>query len=135
VEPETLLRSEGNDPARIVATLNDKGAQALRKPVEAVPPNALSADAPWLVVTVEGASGEYRAGDQVWLRQYPAAEASRHLNRDVLVPRGEGQFAFGRLIEAEAEAVALLPPASGQGRIAVEHPAWVAVAETLVRKL
>lgn len=135
VEPETLLRSEGNEPARIVATLGDKGAQPLRKPVEAVLPNALSADAPWLVITVEASSGEYRVGDQVWLRQHSLQDAAHYLDRDVLVPRPGGHFAFGRLIDASGGTVALLPPASGQARIAVEHPAWVAVAETLVRKL
>ena len=32
VEPETLLRSEGAEPARLVATLGTKGAEALKKP-------------------------------------------------------------------------------------------------------
>jgi len=135
VEPETLLRSETIEPARIVASLGDKGAQPLRSPVEAVLPNALSADAPWLVVNVDASHGEYRAGDQVWLRQYPPQEATRLMNRDVLAPRPGGLFAFGRLIEGNGDAIVLLPPASGQDRVAVEHPAWLAVAEMLVRKL
>ncbi|HUD30049.1 MAG TPA: helix-turn-helix transcriptional regulator [Novosphingobium sp.] len=135
VEPETLLRSEGNQPSMLVATLGDKGAEALRKPIEAVLPSALSADAPWVVLSVEVTAGEYRSGDQVWLRQHPPEDAPRLLNRDVLSPRGAGHFAFGRLIESEGGTVALLPPASGQDRITVEQPAWLAVAEMLVRKL
>ncbi|WP_404481763.1 helix-turn-helix transcriptional regulator [Novosphingobium sp. BL-52-GroH] len=135
VEPETLLRSETIQPARIVAALGRKGAEPMRTPIEAVLPNALSADVPWLVLAVEASVGEYRTGDQVWLRQHPFAEVSNLLNRDVLAPLPGGAFAFGRLIEAGGDTVALLPPASGQDRIAVEHPAWVAVAETLVRKL
>jgi transcriptional regulator with XRE-family HTH domain len=135
VEPETLLRSEASEPARIVAALGRKGAEALRTPIEAVLPNALSADSPWLVLAVEVSHGEYRSGDQVWLRQHLSSDAARHLNRDVLAPQADGGFAFGRLIEATAETVVLLPPTSGQDRITVEHPAWLAVAESLIRKL
>ncbi|MCT2400401.1 helix-turn-helix domain-containing protein [Novosphingobium mangrovi (ex Huang et al. 2023)] len=135
VEPELLLRSEASEPPRIVAMLGEQGADAIRAPIEAVLPNALSADAPWLVLAVETACGEYRAGDQVWLRQHPPEEAGKLMNRDVLAPRPGGRFAFGRLIDRDGERVALLPPSSGQRQVIVEHPAWLAVAEMLVRKL
>ncbi|MYL97188.1 helix-turn-helix domain-containing protein [Novosphingobium sp. FGD1] len=135
VEPETLLRSEGNEPPMLVATLGEKGPEALRKPIEAVAPNALSAEMPWVVLAVDAATGEYRSGDQVWLRQHGPQDGSALLNRDILAPRGGGHFAFGRLIEASDEAIVILPPASGQARVTVEQPAWLAVAEMLVRKL
>lgn len=135
VEPETLLRSEGTEPARLVATLGAKGAEALRKPIDAVPPNALSADAPWLVVAVEAATGDYREGDQLWLRQHAPEEAATLIGRDVLAPVPGGRFAFGRLMETGADSVILLPPATGKDQVSVESPAWLAVAETLVRKL
>lgn len=135
VEPETLLRSEGAEPARLVATLGTKGAEALKKPVDAVLPNDLSADAPWVVVSVDAAVGEYREGDQLWLRQHRPEEATDLLNRDVLAPMQGGRFAFGRLTEGSAQAVTLLPPAAGKSPVAVEQPAWLAVAEMLVRKL
>lgn len=135
VEPETLLRSEGAEPARLVATLGTKGAEALRKPIDAVLPNDLSADAPWLVVSVDTAVGAYREGDQLWLRQHTPDEASTLLNRDVLAPLPGGRFAFGRLTEGSAESVTLLPPATGKSPVTVEQPAWLAVAEMLVRKL
>lgn len=136
VEPETLLRSEStNEPPRIVAVLADQGAEAPRRELEAVPPYTLSAETPWLVMVVEASSGEYRAGDQVWLQQRQPEDAAKVMNRDVLVPRSGGRFAFGRLIGCEGNSVTLLPPASGQKQISVEQPAWVAVAEMLVRKL
>ena len=135
VEPETLLRSEGIEPPRIVATLGDQGAEAPRRELEAVPPYALATDVPWLVLVVETSSGEYRAGDQVWLRQHDAKDASKLMNRDVLAPRPGGHFAFGRMIDCEGDGIALLPPASGQRQIAVERPEWIAVAEMLVRKI
>lgn len=135
VEPETLLRSEAVEPARVVALLGEHGAEAVRNPIEAVPPTALSSDAPWLVLAVEASSGEFRTGDQVWLRRHGPDEASKLMNRDVLVPRPGGRFAFGRLFDRQGDRIALLPPASGQRQIVVEHPPWIAVAEMLVRKL
>lgn len=135
VEPETLLRSEAVEPARIVAVLGESGAEAARTPVEAVPPTALANDTPWLVLSVEASSGEFRAGDQVWLRQHSPADAGKLMNRDVLVPRPGGRFAFGRLFDRQGDRIALLPPVSGLRQIVVEHPPWIAVAEMLVRKL
>ncbi|SFF84388.1 Helix-turn-helix [Novosphingobium sp. CF614] len=135
VEPELLLRSEGGEPPRIVAVLGEQGAEAARGDIEPVLPSALSTGAPWLVLVVEASCGEYRAGDQVWLRQYPPEDAARLVNRDVFAPRPAGRFAFGRLLDQEEGQIVLLPPASGQRRIAVEHPPWLAVAEMLVRKL
>lgn len=135
VEPETLLRSEGVEPPRIVAVLGDQGAEAPRRELEAVPPYALSTDVPWLVLVVEASCGEYRAGDQVWTQQHQPEDAGKLMNRDVLAPRPGGRFAFGRLIDVQGDRIVVLPPASGQRQITVEHPAWVAVAEMLVRKV
>lgn len=135
VEPELLLRSEASEPARIVAVLGANGAEPARKSLEAVMPSDLAGDAPWLVLAVEASCGEYRAGDQVWLRQHQPEDAPKLMNRDVLAPAPSGGFAFGRLVDAEGKGVALLPPLSGQRQVVVEHPAWLAVAEMLVRKL
>lgn len=135
VEPELLLRSEGSEPARIVAVLEKSGAEAARRPIEAVLPSDLAGTAPWVILAVEASCGDYRAGDQVWLRQHSPQDAPKLMNRDVLAPQEGGHFAFGRLIECEGERVVLLPPVSGQRQLVVEHPAWVAVSEMLVRKL
>lgn len=139
VEPELLLRSEGSQPALIVAVLGTNGPEATRSPREAVSPSDLTGDAPWTVMAVDLSCGEYRAGDQVWLRQHGPEDASKLMNRDVLVPRPGGRFAFGRLIDSEGSGaetrVSLLPPLSGQRQVTVEQPAWIAVAEMLVRKL
>lgn len=135
VAPELLLRSEASEPPRIVAVLGDQGAEAARDSIEPVLPSSLDTGAPWLVLVVEASCGEYRTGDQVWLRQHPPEDAARLMNRDVLAPRPGGRFAFGRLIDRDEDRIALLPPASGQRQQVVEHPAWLAVAEMLVRKL
>lgn len=139
VEPELLLRSEASEPARIVAVLSHDGAEAARKPIEAVMPSELTGDAPWVVMAVEMSCGEYRAGDQVWLRQHPLEDAGQLMNRDVLAPAPGGRFAFGRLTGSSAAenltSVSLTPPLGGRPSITVERPAWLAAAEVLVRKL
>ncbi|MFC0686955.1 helix-turn-helix domain-containing protein [Novosphingobium clariflavum] len=135
VAPELLLRSESREPAMIVAVLTEDGVEAPHMQREAVLPSELAAEAPWLVLEVESSAGDYRAGDQVWLRQHPPAHAARLLNRDVLVPRPAGRFAFGRLIGCEEGGIVLSPPATGRQQARVEHPQWLAVAEMLVRKL
>ena len=52
-----------------------------------------------------------------------------------LEPRSGGRFAFGRLIDRQGTLVGLLPPGAGQRQVVIDKPAWLAVAEMLVRKL
>ena len=61
--------------------------------------------------------------------------SARAINRDVLVPRKGGRFAFGRLIDRQGSMVGLLPPGHGEKQQVVDNPAWIAVAEMLVRRL
>jgi hypothetical protein len=96
-------------------------------------PDALLGREGLLALTVEASAGDWRAGDQVWLRRLEAAEIGRGLNRDVLAPRPGGRFAFGRMIDHRDGRVALLPPGPGQRQLVIDRPAWVAVAEVLVR--
>ncbi|MCL4673569.1 MAG: XRE family transcriptional regulator, partial [Sphingomonadaceae bacterium] len=62
-------------------------------------------------------------------------DATRAINRDVLVPRRGGRFAFGRLIDRQGTLVGILPAGQGQKQQVVDDPAWIAVAEMLVRPL
>jgi transcriptional regulator with XRE-family HTH domain len=135
VEPELLLRSDAAEPARIVAALTAGGAEPARDALEAVSPMPHADGESYVVMTVEASCGEYRAGDQLWLRRHALEDASRLVNRDVLVPRTGGRFAFGRLFDAQGARLGLLPPASGQRQVIVDSPEWVAAAEMLVRRL
>lgn len=135
VEPELLLRSENTAEPRLTAVLTNAGVNAPRADADALLPTALTGDGGLRVLAVETACGEYRAGDQVWLRECPLDRADRALNHDVLVPLTSGAFAFGRLIDQSAGQVTVLPHGSGQKQISIEEPAWLAVAEMLVRKL
>ncbi|MEP3050049.1 MAG: helix-turn-helix transcriptional regulator [Erythrobacter sp.] len=138
VDPETLVRSEETPHAQIVAELEAHGPEALQAPREALLPTDLAANpdkSPMLVLSVTASIGEYRPGDLLWLRQLKPSQAHEAINRDVLVPRPGGRFAFGRLIDRKESLVGVLPPGSGQKQQVVDNPPWIAVAAMLVRQL
>ena len=135
VDPEMLVRGEREPHPQIVARLTDGGAEALVVPRDAILPTELDSAAPLVCLAVEAGAGEYRAGDQIWMRLLPPEDALKMINRDVLVPRKGGRFAFGRLIDRQGSLVGLLPPGTGQRQIVIDSPPWLAVAEMLVRKL
>jgi transcriptional regulator with XRE-family HTH domain len=135
VEPELLLRGEDSEQPRLIARLTAAGADALAKPRDAILPTALGGNDPLVALEIEASAGEYRAGDQLWLRQTQPEHFARLLNRDVLAPRPGGRFAFGRMIDRDDARVAILPPGPGTKQVIVENPPWLAAAEMLVRKL
>lgn len=135
VEPGLLVRGEDSPHPQQVARLTDSGAEALATPRDAILPTALGGDGIVVALAIEASAGEYRAGDQLWLRQIDKADWPRHLNRDVLVPRSGGRFAFGRLIDRDGSRIAVMPPGPGHRQVIVDNPAWLAVAEMLVRRL
>ena len=140
VESELLVRGEVAAQPQLIARLGDQGAEALAAPRDAILPSALGGAnglgaGPLVAMAVEASAGEYRAGDQLWLRQYRPDGFARLLNRDVLAPRPGGRFAFGRMIDRLENRIALLPPGPGQRQVIIDNPPWLAVAEMLVRKL
>jgi hypothetical protein len=137
VDPASLMRGEAGERAQIVAELAASGAEALSTPREAVLPSELATgDGPApLVLAVSESVGEYRPGDMLWLQPLDPEDAASAINRDCLVPRPGGRFAFGRLIDRRGTLVGLLPPGSGHKQVVVDNPAWIAVAMMLVRPL
>ena len=135
VDPELLVKGDASAQPQVVARLTEAGAEGLTAPRDAILPVDLGGDAPLVCLAIDAPQGEYRTGDQLWLRQAAPEDAPRLINRDVLVPRSGGRFAFGRLIDRQGTMVGLLPPGAGQRQIVVDNPAWLAVAEMLVRKL
>lgn len=136
VEPQVLVRSEEGAQPKVVARLTEGGAEALPTPRDAILPTQLAEEGPMVALLVEVGGGEYQAGDQLWLRQV-ADEKGWHrlINRDVLAPRPGGRFAFGRLIDRDGRRVAILPTGRGQRQVIIDNPAWLGVAEMLVRRL
>lgn len=135
VDPETLVKGESAAEPQIVARLTESGAETLSTPRDAILPSELHGGEALICLAVEAPQGEYRAGDQLWLRRLSPEEAPKLINRDVLAPRSGGRFAFGRLIDRKGTMVGLLPPGAGQRQIVIDKPGWLAVAEMLVRKL
>ncbi len=135
VDPEMLVRSERSERTAIVATLDESGPRALDAPREALEPGEMGSGEKRMVLQVAASTGAYRAGDEIWLRQLAPEEAARAINRDVLVPRRAGRFAFGRLVDSAPGRLALLPPEPGRKQVIIEDPAWLAVATSLVRPL
>jgi transcriptional regulator with XRE-family HTH domain len=141
VEPASLIRGEASAPAQIIAELAANGAQALTAPREALLPSELAGEdgPPLMVLEVSASIGEYRPGDFIWLRPFdptePNGAINRAMNRDCLVPRPGGRFAFGRLIDRRGTLIGLLPPGAGQKQVVVDNPAWIAAAIMLVRPL
>ncbi|MEM7667137.1 MAG: helix-turn-helix transcriptional regulator [Pseudomonadota bacterium] len=138
IDPETLVRSEGGVTPEVVAELGASGVDAFESPREALLPTELAAqgdEAPLLAISVGESVGEFRPGDTLWMRQLNPDQAGEAINRDCLVPRPGGRFAFGRLIDRKGTLVGLLPPGSGQKQQVVDNPPWIAVATMLVRPL
>lgn len=137
VDPESLVRSEETAPAQVVAELGAQGAEPLAAPREAVLPTDLAAakGETLAVLEVTASTGEYRPGDRLWLHRIAPEDAGQAINRDCLVPRPGGRFAFGRLIDRRDAKVGLLPPGAGQKQLVVDNPPWIGLAVMLVREL
>ena len=82
---------------------------------------------------VEVAQGDYRAGDSVWLVKLEPPSFSTALNRDILVPRPAGRFAFGRLVGVDGKKLQLLPLEPGARQLVVADAAWIGVVRALMR--
>ncbi|MBX7482993.1 helix-turn-helix domain-containing protein [Qipengyuania qiaonensis] len=135
VDPEMLVRSEKAGHPQVVATLVKDGAEALAATRDAIPSTDLAGDGVLMVLDIDYPHGEYRPGDQLWLRQLDPDQAGRAINRDVLVPRKGGRFVFGRLIDRQGDLLGILPPGQGQKQDVIKDAPWIAVAEMLVRTL
>ena len=135
VDPQMLVKGDAAATPQVIAVLTEHGAEPLTRPRDAILPTELNDGEGLVCLTIESPQGEYRSGDQLWMRQIRPEEAGSAVNRDVLAPRSGGRFAFGRLIDRQGSLVGLLPPGSGQRQIVIDKPQWLAVAEMLVRRL
>lgn len=116
----------------VAARLGPAGAHAPTAAANAAAP----APTPGMIaVRVDGGVGDYRAGDELWCETVAPAEFGRALNRDVLVPRAAGRFAFGRLIGRDGARLQLLPPGPGARQQVISDAPWLGLATTLIRAL
>ena len=127
-----LVRLPADTQISITALLGPDGARA---PTRVEPAESARPTEDMMALRVTGSIGDYRAGDEVWLKPVEQGRYTAALNRDVLVPRPAGRFLFARLIDVDGDRLNLLPPGPGQRQQVVVKPAWVAVAQRLIRPL
>lgn len=116
----------------VAALVNSEGAHAPASPRTSVVPSPLAG---MVAVLINSSVGDYRHGDILWCARLAPDEFGAALNKDVLVPRPAGRFVFGRLIGRDGDKLHLLPPMSGARQQVITDPAWLAVAQRLMRPL
>lgn len=136
VEPSELVTLPERADVPVAAVLRNDGVVAPHRAAVLLPP----APSPAMIgLKIETAQGDYRAGDQLWLERLDPAAFAQALNRDVLVPRPAGRFAFGRLAatapDKDGARVQLLPLTPGARQQVIADAPWIAVARVLVREL
>jgi transcriptional regulator with XRE-family HTH domain len=116
----------------VAAVLGPDGAVAPKRATALLPPMP---DGDMVGMLVEMAQGEYRGGDSVWLAKLEPKAFASALNRDILVPRPAGRFAFGRLVGVDGKKLQLLPLEPGARQLVIADAAWIGVVRALMRAL
>lgn len=132
VEAAELVTHPDRPDIPVAAILAADGAAAPAKPRTLLPPRPAGS---MVAVQVAAAQGDYRAGDAIWCERLGPGDFARARNRDVLVPRPAGRFAFGRLVDLDGQRLALLPLTPGARQTIIAEAPWLALATTLVRAL
>jgi len=125
-----LVKLPDRTDIAVAAVLDAGGAHAPTHAQNVAPP----LPAPGAIAVIVTASiGDYRAGDELWCEPLGADGFGGALNRDVLVPRPAGRFAFGRLIGIDGGRLHLMPPGPGARQQVIADPPWIARVVRLVR--
>ena len=130
--PADLVTLPIRETLPVAALLGPRGAVAPRSARSVSPPCATPG---MLAVTVSGAVGDYRAGDELWCEPLAPDRFADAMNRDILVPRAAGGYVFARLAGVMPDALHLLPLEPGAAGVTVSAPAWIARVARLVRTL
>jgi transcriptional regulator with XRE-family HTH domain len=130
VEAADLVKLPDRIDLPVAALIGPEGARAPRKEGVVHAPQP----APELVAVIaESSVGDYRSGDEIWCERLDPDAFGKAINRDVLVPRPAGRYAFGRLLGREEGKIHLLPLGAGARQQVYADPPWLARAVRLVR--
>lgn len=132
VEAAALVTLPDRIDVPVAALLTASGVVAPKRPIAVVAPVPAGNNVGLLV---EAAFGEYRPGDQLWLERLSPEDFGGAVNRDVLVPRPAGRFAFGRLIATDGAKLQILPVTPGVRQMVISDAVWIGVVRTLIRAL
>ncbi|MCS6987756.1 MAG: helix-turn-helix transcriptional regulator [Sphingomonadaceae bacterium] len=131
-DPVDLLPGPARSSVPVAALLGADGAVAPQQTMS-LPPPIPGGTA--IGVVVEVTTGDYRAGDVLWLDQLTPDRFAEALNMDVLVPRPLGRFAFGRLVALDGGRLHVVPPAPGARQLVVADAPWLGRVALLLRRL
>jgi transcriptional regulator with XRE-family HTH domain len=131
VDAAALVDHPDRPDVPLAALVGADGADAPTARQALLPPRPTGT---MIAVQVTSAFGDYRAGDAIWCERLAPDDFGRALNRDALVPRAGGRFAFGRIIGREGARLQLLPLSPGARQQIIDAP-WLAAATTLIRSL
>ena len=132
VEPTALVTFPDRTDVPVAAILTASGPVAPRRTMTLVPPAPTGT---MIGLQIEVAVGDYRTGDALWLERLAPTDFFQALNRDVLIPRPVGRFAFGRLVDTADGRINLLPLNPGARQIVITEVPWIGVVRTLIRML
>lgn len=127
-----LVRLPERADLPVVALLSADGPRAPRHEQVSTPPAPGAGE---VALLVEATIGDYRAGDTLWCDRVEPDRLGTALNRDVLLPRPGGRFAFGRLLARDGGKLHLLPPGPSARQQVIVDPPWAAIPRLLVRAL
>mgnify|MGYP006355707335 FL=1 len=132
VEPSDLVTLPDRVDVPLAAVLTSLGISAPKREQALLPPMP---EGSFVGVLVEAAVGDYRTGDSLWLERLGPEDFASAVNRDVLVPRAAGRFAFGRLAGTDGSMLQILPLTPGARQLVIADAPWIGVVRTLIRAL
>ncbi len=132
VEPSELVTLPDRVDVPLAAVLSAAGIIAPKREQALLPPTP---EGKYVGVLVETAVGDYRTGDALWLERIGPEDFASGVNRDVLVPRAAGRFAFGRLAATDGSMLQILPLTPGARQLVIADAPWIGVVRTLIRAL
>lgn len=129
VDSAQLVHLPDQEEMELAAVFGVNGAYAPKKAEH------ISAETPnqdMIAMRMNDSIGDYRHGDILWL-QKTTSDFQHALNMDILLPRPEGRFIFGRLIGHESDKVQILPLGAGARQQIIKNPQWIAKVRRLIR--
>lgn len=130
VDSSELVTLPGQKSIELTAIYGLNGAYAPKKAQEIVAP-VPAGDI--IVMRMSDSIGDYRSGDELWMDKLSLDQFHRALNTDILVPRPEGRFIFGRLIGHEGDRIQILPLGAGARQQIINNPKWIGQVKQLIR--
>lgn len=130
VDSADLVQLPEQKSISLVAVFGINGAYAPRKDEDIILHNPTD---DMIAMRMSDSIGDYRHGDEIWLEKIDPKQSQAALNTDILVPRPDGRFIFGRLIGREDDKIQILPIGAGARQQIIKNPEWIATVKRLTR--